>query len=115
MAKVVSITLDKERHLKYDGNAMARWSKETGHKISDLVALPEMTYDELRALLWACLAWEDRKLTIEQVGEMMDVDNLNTIYEKLAEAVSPFSMTTTNSGPQPESSSASTTIENTSA
>jgi hypothetical protein len=106
LAKIVPLTLDKERHLCYDGNAMARWSKETKHKITDQVQLGDMDYTELRALLWASLAGEDKTLTVEQAGALMDVDNLAPIFEALADAVSPLAPPKTISEPSPESTSA---------
>lgn len=115
MAKKVPIALDKERHLLWDGNAMARWSKEAKRKISDVIDLAEMGYDELITMVWACLCHEDHKLPKEQVGAMIDADNLDAVYLALVEAVSPLSRRATNAEPSPESNSESKTSETTSA
>lgn len=91
-SKIVVVNLDKERHLRFNLNALVLLEKETGRSMSDLVP-DEKTgkngfdMEMLRALLYAGLKWEDKELTIELVGDMIDFDNMNEVSEKLGEAM----------------------------
>ena len=91
-SKIVVVNLDKERHLRFNLNALVLLEKETGRSMSDLVP-DEKTgkngfdMEMLRALLYAGLKWEDKDLTIDAVGDMIDFDNMNEVSEKLGEAM----------------------------
>lgn len=81
----VKIRLDKERTIRFDLNAMCEFERITGKNIF-ANALNNLSAQEVRAMLWACLAGEDPTLTLEQVGKLITLDNMNDIAEKLSEA-----------------------------
>ena len=81
----VKIQLDKERTIRFDLNAMSNFEKVTGRNILTN-ALENLSANEIRALLWACLTDEDPSLTIEQVGKFVTLENMTEVAEKLNEA-----------------------------
>ncbi|WMU08031.1 hypothetical protein vBCtySFA67_00013 [Clostridium phage vB_CtyS-FA67] len=89
MSRITVINLDKERHLKFNLNALILAEKETGIKMSDMAneAKDGLSLEFLRAFLYAGLKWEDKKLTVEKVGDMIDFDNLSEVSEVLSEAM----------------------------
>ena len=87
MKKGVTIQLDKARTLRYGINALA--------KIEDIIGRPIMGLDleklgikELLAIVYAGLYHEDKTLTVEKVGDLIDdYSDLNEIADKLGEAL----------------------------
>lgn len=79
------VLLDRPRHLKFDFNAAARFEAATGKNLFANNVLGEMSATSMRALLWACLVWEDPELTQEQVGEMIHFGNINDLTGKLTD------------------------------
>jgi len=82
----IPITLDKERHLLMDLNAMVAFEDATGKNIMQGLDPDSMTAKDFRALLWACLLHEDESLKIEDVGKMIHAGNMNELSEKIAQA-----------------------------
>lgn len=83
----VTITLDKERVLKLDLNAMVTFEEATGKSLmGGTFKSKDMTPRDLRAMLWACLIHEDEALTEQQVGSWITVSNLMEVTGKLNEA-----------------------------
>ena len=88
MKKIVAIELDKVRHLKFNLNALITAESITGKKLSELSSEGgSFDLSFLRALLYAGLKWEDKELTLEDVGDLIDMDNLEFVTEKLGEAM----------------------------
>lgn len=81
----VKITLDKERNLRYTLNSLAELEDVLGVPLSELENV-HMGMKQVRAFLWAGLIHEDKDLTLEKVGDMVDMDNMNEINEKITEA-----------------------------
>ena len=83
----VPVTLDKERHFLFNLNAMAAFEMATGKSLLERKVIDSlykgMKPGDMRALLWACLIHEDKKLTLEQVGGMVNIDNILEITTKL--------------------------------
>ena len=83
----VKITLDKERTLRFDLNAMVEFEEVTGKSLlSGKFKSGKMTPRDLRVMLWACLMHEDESLTEKQVGSWVTVHNMKEISDKLNEA-----------------------------
>lgn len=80
----VTIVLDKERHLKLTLGGMKRFREATGidllRGIGDISNLSE---GDMAAFIWACLLPEDRKITLEDVGYMLNPTKLNEITEAM--------------------------------
>ena len=82
----VKIMLDKERTLYFGFNAMADFERVTG-----LNALKtdwsNLNITLFRVLLWACLRREDKDLTLEQVGDLLDLMPLPDVGQKVQEVM----------------------------
>lgn len=83
----VKITLDKERILKFDLNAMVAFEEATGKSLMDgTFESSKMSIRDLRAMLFACLLHEDDALTEKQVGSLITPDNMLEVASKLNDA-----------------------------
>lgn len=75
----------KERHLKLDLNAMASFEEATGKSVFAL-DVSQLGAKDLRALLWACLLHEDKKLTPEEVGSWITLENMQDVAAGISAA-----------------------------
>lgn len=82
----VKITLDKERTLLLDLNAMAAYEEVTGKSLFKGIDIANMGATELRALLWACLVHEEESLTLKQVGAWINATNMVNLAKTLDSA-----------------------------
>lgn len=84
--KTVTIELDKARNLRYGMNALVKVEELTGKSITKL-DLENLSMKDLRTIMFAGLYHEDKDLTPEKVGELIDeYSDIGTIATKLAEA-----------------------------
>jgi hypothetical protein len=88
LIQTIPINLDKTRNLKLTLGGMKRFADVTGKSLLKGFNFNDMSETELIAFIWACLIWEDRKLTLEDVGFMLDVSKMPEITERLKMAVS---------------------------
>lgn len=89
MKKSVAIELDKVRNLRYGINALCQMEDMLGKPIT---SLQESTgIKEFRIMLYCGLVWEDKELTLEKVGDLMDEviaeKGIDYINEKVSEAL----------------------------
>ena len=83
----VEIKLDKTRNLKYGMRAFDRIEKKLKKKISE-IDMDDLSIEETATVIWAGLAHEDDKLTVEKVMDLVDEhSNLYEVSNKLAEAL----------------------------
>lgn len=82
---IEKVTLDKERTLKYSLNSMIML-EEHGVNVSELGT--DTTMSTVRLLVWAGLKHEDPEITIEYVGEIMDMGSLAEVMEAVGRALS---------------------------
>ena len=76
--KLVTVDLDKPRHLRMTLGAMIAYEQATGKSLLKGFNLKKMTLREVSVLFWACLLHEDRKLPLDTfLWEIMDVGNLS--------------------------------------
>ncbi|MCM3639696.1 hypothetical protein M4D68_00865 [Priestia aryabhattai] len=84
--KTVDITLDKERKMAFPLMSLVRLKKEFGIELKDLQDKEKsQDVETILAIIWAGLIHEDRELTYEDVGYMVDVSQLSEVSEKLTE------------------------------
>lgn len=88
----VMIDLDKPRRLRYDSNSIADVEGAADAGIMALMGKERTGFNTVRLLLWGGLKWADRKLTVQQVGKLMDGyfkdgGTLIDLYEKVQEAL----------------------------
>ncbi len=81
----VTIMLDKERHLRMTLGGMQKFAEVTGKSLlkGDFDTNNE---SDLIAFIWSCLIWEDRGLTIEDLGYLLDFARLQELTEAIAKA-----------------------------
>ena len=87
----IEIKLDRTRHLIFDFKALRIAEKQIfadwGVKVSVIKVLgPDITVTDLTTLLWAALLHEDANLTINHVGELLHLQNIEYIAKKVEEA-----------------------------
>lgn len=71
MPRSVPITLDKERNLLLDFNAIADAGEVSGKAVMEFITGESVSFPGMRALVWAGLKHEDPKLTLKAVGELI--------------------------------------------
>jgi hypothetical protein len=81
---IVTINLDKPRHFKFDAEAIRRFHK-LGYKIETGSVITNIK--RYKAFLWAGLVWEDRNLTLKQVGNFITAENINYISTQINKAI----------------------------
>ena len=64
------LDLDKSRELRFGFKAMRTIRQKFGDKSMD--ALLNIKVDEVPAIAWAGLKWEDKQLTVDQVEVLLD-------------------------------------------
>ena len=69
--KSVTIQLDRPRRLRFDYNALSDVEEKAGMGIGAILSEQRIGFAMTRVLLWGGLKWEDRKLTLEKVGELL--------------------------------------------
>lgn len=82
--KNLKITLDKERTLKYTLNSLIKFEKLTGRSVTEIGE--NMNMETILALLYVGLIHEDKKLTIEKLGDMITIDKFFEINEVVTSA-----------------------------
>lgn len=86
MKKSVTIELDKARNLRYGMNALVKIEELTGKPITKL-DLESISMKDLRIIVYAGLCHEDKDLTLEGVGELIDnYSDITQVANKIAEA-----------------------------
>lgn len=85
LVPTTTITLDRERTLRMDLNALADFERVSGKSVMrGGFAIETMAIADIRDLLWACLVQEDESLSARQVGAMLHPGNLSKISDALA-------------------------------
>lgn len=71
MKKIVTIEMDKARNLKFGMNALIELEKELGKPLTEL-SEGGVSLETLRSMVYVGLKWEDKKLSRENIGDLMD-------------------------------------------
>jgi hypothetical protein len=82
MRKTVSISLDRERLMKLDFNAMSTFEDITGETLFSIGDKMSQARN-IRAIIFACLKSAKEEITLEEVGEFIDIENLQYVNERL--------------------------------
>jgi hypothetical protein len=83
MTKGIKIKLDKTRTLKFDLRAMSTFEQVTGKNFFFDINWERIGAFDMQALIFSCLAHEDDNLTFDDVGDMINIDNMASIKEQL--------------------------------
>ena len=99
VAPLITVILDRERHLKFGWNAKVALEYEVGRREKRKVnflkvkewnrQFSDMNCTNVQLLLWAGLVWEDSELSIESVGDLLDehIKDFKAICEAVSEAL----------------------------
>lgn len=68
----VSIVLDRPRHLRFDINAICDAEEALGLGFQTLLSPERVGLYTIRIMIWAGLKWEDRGLTKEMAGKLLE-------------------------------------------
>ena len=85
--ELITIKLDKERHLRLSLKGMLGFEKLTGKNLLKGFRLKELNLGDTAAMLWACLVHEDKELTYDDVCCIVDFNNLEMVLEGLAQCL----------------------------
>lgn len=84
---MISIELDRERHLLRTFRGMKLFEDKTNKSMLKGFEVEDCKIDDFIALLWSLLIHEDKTLTVEQVEGMIDQIDAGEIIAKIAEAL----------------------------
>lgn len=93
MAGSIPITLDRERQLRLDFNALSDADEVAGKSVDAFFTGSAVSLNAVRALLWAGLKAEEPRLTLRQTGELIQQriesgeDNIQSLSTKIFEAI----------------------------
>lgn len=83
----IILEMDRPRRLRYGMNALVTIEELTGKPITKL-DLNAVSIKDLRAIIYAGLVHEDKELTPEKVGELIDEHgDMENVAKKLGEAM----------------------------
>ena len=82
----IKINLDKERALLLDLNAMRAYQQKTGKNLLKADSFETDNPDHIQAALWACLLHEDKTLTYEYAGSLVNPNNLVEVVKTILQA-----------------------------
>jgi hypothetical protein len=86
-----TVTLDRERTLKFDVNALVAAEEKTGRNWFDLAGSSrKLRFTDVRALLWAGCLHEDPDLTVEDAGRLIKRKHVGPVCDAIAEALHDF-------------------------
>jgi hypothetical protein len=83
----IVLDLDKPRKLKYTLNSFAEMEERYGTVDKALELVQSNNMRAIIFMLWAGLMWEDEELTEKQVGNLIEIDQLQDVAEKMSKAV----------------------------
>ncbi len=79
----MKISLDRERMLKLNMNTMRKFEEISG---ASLFKIGEnFSATQLQILIFCCLSHEDKDLTLDSVGDMIDMSNMTYVSECVTE------------------------------
>lgn len=87
LVKPLEIELDKPRKFMLDLNAFALVEETLDMDFMDALEKSARSARTLRAVLWAGLRKDDPTLTLEQVGEMISISNMEIISDAINKAM----------------------------
>ena len=74
--ELVTVQLDKERHLRLTVRGMLAYQAVTGKSLIKGFDPENLDLKEITALLWACLIHEDKELTYEDFIDMIELGDI---------------------------------------
>lgn len=85
--ELVTIQLDKERHLRLTLRGMLAYESLTGKSLFKGFDVKKLTMKDVTILLWACLIDEDRELRYEDFIDMVDIGDIPRLTDALSQCI----------------------------
>lgn len=85
MKPSVLIELDRHRNIRLTTNALVKVEEVLNTSLSQMGT--SIGLKEIRALLWAGLLHEDKTLTLETTGDLIDEADFEYVSTKVGEAI----------------------------
>lgn len=83
--KTVALKMDKVRNLRYGINAIIQLEELMGRSVSEMT--DDVSMKDLRTMLYVGLKWEDKELTEELTGDLMDLAIENEGMEEVSNKI----------------------------
>ena len=105
--RYVEIMMDRPRRLRFDINSLAELEEVTGTSLFTLFSQEQMGIRFLRTFIWGGLRWEDRALTLQQVGDLIQEylergGSLAELAQSMTKALELSGLTTSTTSPLTE-------------
>lgn len=84
---MVTIKLDKERHLRLALRGMLAYEKMIGKSLFKGFDIKTMSTREISVLLWACSIDEDRELKYEDFIDIVEVGHIPELTEAVSQCI----------------------------
>ncbi len=84
---MVTVKLDKERHLRLTLRGMLKFEELTGGNLFKGFDMAKMTFKERTTLLYVCLIHEDKELTFDNFIDIVDLDNIEMLADALVKCI----------------------------
>lgn len=81
----VEVELDKTRTFRFTLNALEEVEERLGFDLAEMEG-KKLKIKEIKVIMWAGLIHEDPELTLDDVGAMIDMENLSYVQEKMGKA-----------------------------
>jgi len=85
--ELVTVQLDKERHLKLTARGMLGFQTLTGKSLFGGIDLKDIEFKEFMALLWACLVHEDKELKYDDVLDMVEIGHMPLLTKAISRCI----------------------------
>ena len=85
--ELVTVQLDKERHLKLTARGMLGFQTLTGKNLFGGIDLKDMEGKEFISLLWACLIHEDKELKYDDVLDMVEIGDIPGLTRAISRCI----------------------------
>lgn len=85
MKPSVLINLDRPRNIRLGTNALVKVEESTGRSLTEIGS--SFGIKEIRVVLWAGLIHEDKELTLDAVGDLIDDAGFDYVADKVGEAL----------------------------
>lgn len=83
----IILNLDKERQLKFTLNSFAEMEDKYGTVDNAIKAMDGGSIKAVRFMLWTGLVHEDKSLTEEAVGDLIDMADMEELADKMSLAM----------------------------
>lgn len=87
MDDLVTVTLDKERHLRLTLRGMITFEQMMGKSLFKGFDLSKFTIAQTAALMYACLIHEDKELTYDAFLDIVDLGNMEKLKNAMAACI----------------------------